>query len=105
MSTSVKQQYISGKLVYQQLKMFPKVNYSRNYGTGSIMAPWTNVMTNIPAVPPEELVLAEEDSSDDKRPGPSEMFRPEQKAITWIMDLVQKFSKSEPTIGSNRFRT
>ena len=70
-----------------------KVNYSRDYGNGSIMAPWTNVMTNIPAVPQEEVVTADEDSNDRNKSGPPEMFRPEQKAITWIMDLVQKFSK------------
>jgi len=57
--------------------------------TPSTLPGFTNVMDNIPRVPVNEVVYTKDRADNGRRL----KLRPEQKNVSWMMDLVQKFTK------------
>lgn len=56
---------------------------------------WTNVMMNIPRVPREEVLYRSEGRGSRGRRA---MWRPEQKNVSWMKDLVGKFTRGRDVV-------
>lgn len=76
-----------GKPTSQMLNM---VNYQAGGEVPSSLPGWTNVMTNLPRLEPKEVVYKQRES--ETQIGGSQKWRPEQKSIMLMKDLVSKFS-------------
>jgi len=65
-----------------------RVNYNAPQYTPSSLPGWTNVMDNIPRLPVNEVVYSTVRSDNGRR----RMVRPEQKNVSWMMDIIQQYT-------------
>lgn len=66
------------------------VDYSVESGTTTQHSGWANLMSSIPRKPTEKMLKRDEGIS---RAGRRTLWRPEQKSVSSMNDLVQKFSR------------
>lgn len=71
-----------------------RVDYQAVSDTPSSYPGFTNEMNNIPRIPWSEMVFKNQVGTTGRR----QMVRPEQKNVSWMKDLVSKFTKPGMTV-------